>query len=227
MKKSGLTVIILLSLILSTSAQTGSSGDEDVRLYIDGTSQLSVANFTNPGIPTKGDVYLFSDWVNGAKLYTKNKQRYIISGLNYNIKKEVFEIKRSKDSIFTLDSNSIDHLNINGSIYKTEKVADDETFFEILLKKEELSFLKKNTIRLIVGKMNPLNGIQEPNTYYKSYDYYLIQDGESKKIKLKKKDLNSVFDTQSNIMKQYVKENSLSYKDEKDVIKIFAHYSTL
>jgi len=225
MKIFGLLFIFCLA---NTFAQSSSTGDEDVVLITDGEGVIT-SGFTTkaPEVITKGNVYLFDNWVDKAQLFTKNKKKYIITGLNYNIKSDNFEIKMPNDSVFILDGNYIDHLNIKGTVFKKENVRNNVDFYEILLKKENISLYKKHKVRLIQGKFNPLDGSQQPNRYYKYFEYYLIKSDQSKKVNLKKKEIVSFLSDKSDDIKNYTKKNKLSYKNEKDVVKILTHYESL
>jgi len=226
MKKISLLLIFIFSLTL-TYGQTSSNGDEDVKIYIDGESNLNYATFKET-VVTKGNVYLFPKWVDNAKLYTRSNKKYVITGLNYNLKKDNFEIKMPNDSVFILDGNHIDHLNIQGSIFKKENIEKTgNEFYEVLLKDSKISLYKKHKVRLIPGKMHPLNGTQEPHRYHKYYEYYVIQNDKPSKIALRKKHITSLVQDKLDLVKDYTKRNKLSYKSEKDVVKLLKYYKTL
>jgi len=225
-----LFLIILIICFGGLYAQT--SGDENVAIYFDGgdkgTGILSSVTIKEPIPITVGNVYLFKEWVKGAELFSTTNKKYKIIGLNYNIQKGKFQIKISKDSVFTLDSNYIDHIIINKRIFrKLDSDANSKEFYEIVFSGKDFSIVKKNNLRLIQGKLNLLDGSIEPNKYYTYQEYYLNRNGRLVKFNLKRKAVLSLFEEKATPLSNYAKKNRLSYKKEKDVIKMFKYFNTL
>ena len=223
-------IIVLLVFIKCIHAQTGSTGDSNVEIFIDGESNLSMMMIKNqPSINnTLEKTYLFKEWVDGAKLYTKGKKEYTIRGLNYNISNNVFEIKISKDSVYILDSNYIDSIRYKESIF-IRNDSDDKFkgFYEVLFTGKKISLFKKHKLKLIRSKTNPLDGTVEPNKYYLYGQYYVFSNQNLKKIKLKKKVVLSLLLSKSKEVQKFVLNNKISYKKESDVIKILEFYDSL
>ena len=223
--------IKLLFLIFfsgSISAQMNGTGDEDVNIFTDGESNLSMVTFKIPETITKGNIYLFPKWVDGARLLTKTDKKYNIIGLNYNILSGNFEIKISKDSIFKLDSKYIKQINVKGSVFKKFNIkGNDNSFVEVLYESENILFLKKFNIRLLRGKFNPLDGTKSPDRYHIYYNFYYSKNGISYKIRLNKKNILPLFKEKHYVIMNDVKKNKLSFKNTDDLVKIFKFYEAL
>jgi len=236
--KTSIFLILINSALLSNLhnlyAQATGTGGEDVKLFVDGgidsSGDLTMVTTKELMPITIGNIYLFSEWVNNVELALKTNKRLIIRNLNYNIQKDKFEIKISKDSVFTLDSNYIDYIVVEGRNFKKlEQVINSKGFYEIVFFGNNFSIVKKNNLRLIKGKLNPLDGSVEPNKYYAYQDYYLNRDNNRLiKFNLKRKAVLSLFkeDKEKKLI-NYVNKNRFSYKKEKDLIKIFKYVDSL
>ncbi|WP_340074431.1 hypothetical protein [Leptobacterium sp. I13] len=238
MKKIIVYIPIAFSLLYQISAQVNNSSDmgkQNVTLYFDGgidtdagNLNLSSVSYKEPKRVTEGDVYLFSKWED-AELYSKTGKKYKILGINYNVKNDRFEIKVAKDSVFVIAPNYIDYVDVNDVLYKKydKSVNNLEGYYEIVYKGNKLSLLKKHNVRLVKGKMNPLNGIVDPDKYYLYYDYYIQKVDQVKEIILKEKTINKFLGNKIELINKYVKSNNLSYKKEKDIIRILEYYDSL
>ena len=230
-------LLVILLICSGTHMHAQSSGqdseDQSVSLffdgnYNDGVGSLSTALIKESTPITIGNVYLFKKWVNNAKMVSTTNKEFKIIGLNYNIEKGKFQIKISKDSVFTLDSNYIDHILVNNrNFIKLDQKNNSNGFYEMIYDGKNISFVKKAGLRLIKGKLNPLDGSISPNKYHKFYTYYISKDNTLTKIKLKKKAIAPFFKDSMSKVNTYVKRNNLSYKKEKDVMQILSYLDTL
>lgn len=223
----------MITFILNTlQAQTNDIGDQNVRLFvdggIDGSGDLTSVVFKESLPITVGDVYLYKNWNKYANLISKTEKTYKIKGINYNIEEDSFQIKISTDSVFTLDRNYIKTIEIDNSIFtQLDTVINSNGFYEVLFLGKEVSLLKKHNVRLILGNLNPLDGSIEANRYHKQVKYYIKKDNSLMRIKTKKKYLLSLFKGQEKTINTFIKSESLSVKDQKDLIKTLKYIDSL
>lgn len=221
-------LLLLIFFSGSMYAQILGTGDEDVNVFTDSESNLAMVTFKEAIIITEGNVYLFPKWIDRARLLTKTGKNYTIIGLNYNIQSDSFEVKISKDSIFKIDSNNIKEINANGSVFKKNDIKGiDNSFVEVLYESENISLLKKYNLRLLKGKLNPLDGSRTPDKYQIYDHFYYYQNEMIKKIRLNKKNILPLFKEKSSIIEDYVKKHKLSYKNDYDLAKMLKFYEAL
>ncbi|MDY8137713.1 hypothetical protein [Aquimarina sp. 2201CG5-10] len=85
----------------------------------------------------------------------------------------------------------------------------------------------KKTLKKAVEPSSGLGGTMPP-TFTEDYQYYIKdKSGNLKTVRLKKKDLLKVLNDKKSEIEKYASSSKLSYKKEKDVIKILDHYNTL
>jgi len=225
-KMKRLLFILLITNVLQ--AQTNEIEYEDVELYIDagidGSGELTSVTFKELGPIIHGDVYLYTSWNNKAKFITKTNKVYKVSKLNYNIMKDAFQLKIAKDSVYTLSDNNIQKIEIDNAVFKKfDNIVNSNGFYEVLFAGEKNVLLKKHTVRLITGKLNPLNGITEPNKYHKEVRYFIKKDTKLKVLRLRKKHLFSHFKEQQKSLNKFIKSEKLVMKDQKDFIKVLQY----
>lgn len=170
----------------------------------------------------KGSFYLFNSWKNNSTIVSKTGKKYQINNMNYDLDEKSFLSKISKDSVYiyqNVKSITIENkffININEQFY--EKITEGK----ICLLKKYSGKLKKP----IINKMT--NQQVKPAEYVKIINYYSYIDNEKlEKIKLKKSNISKLITNKKNKVKAYIKKNKLSYKEEKDIIKIINFYNSL
>ncbi len=226
MRNTFLIVFMILSSVCS--AQPTVTPEENVTLFvdggIDGTGDLTSVTTREAEPVTIGNVYLFPSWINAAQLYTSTKKEFSIDNLNYNVKTDNFEIKMTKDSVFILKPSYLEQITLQGKTFKYYTTSStSKGFYEILYHGQNLSLLKKYYVRLIQGKLNPLDGSISPNTYYVSHKYFIKRDTIFSKLDNKKKSLLAAFPKKEKQLKSFIKKNKLSPKKEEHFIRIFKY----
>ncbi|MFL0354099.1 hypothetical protein [Xanthomarina sp. GH4-25] len=181
----------------------------------------------------KGSPYLFDSWKStNALIYTKDNKAYKFNTLNYNVRLERFESKFSKDSILAFNPKNIEKVVLDGRTFK--RYLDNEfqrnSYFEELVVTKSGTILRKYETAIKEGIYNPL-------THQKTTDdeliikekYFYTADNETLKlIQLKKSSILKTLDSdKKDALKDYAKENDLSFKNINDLRKILKYYNTL
>ncbi|HLV40086.1 hypothetical protein [Xanthomarina sp.] len=181
----------------------------------------------------KGSPYLFDSWnSSNALIYTKNKKAYKFNKLNYNVQLERFEAKFSEDSILAFNPGNVDKVVIEGRTFK--RYLDSEfqrnSYFEELVVTNSVVILRKFEIAIKEGMFNPLTQQKttDDSMIVKEKYFYTTDKEELKPIQLKRSAILKVVDADKrDILKQYAKDNNLSFKEVNDLKLIFQHYNTL
>ena len=223
MSKRVILIFLFITFRISYgyAQNTNSSGDNEVNIFTNGDNHLTRVTFKRENSAIQGNIYLFPKWIESGKLLTKTEKKYTLLNLNYNVLSDNFEFKISKDSIFRLDSDYIQQINISGAIFRKYNVKVLKNHFvEVLFENYNVLLLKKYDIRILRGSLDPLNGEITPDKYHIYSEFYFLQDNIPTKITLNKKDVISLFREKSHLVRNYAKKNGLSYKKEKDIINI-------
>lgn len=180
----------------------------------------------------KGSQYLFDNWLQSGKIYFTDRV-YTVNSLNYNIQSERFESKISDDSVFALNRGSFYKVEIKGKTFSRHLDPDYQrnTYYEDIIHFKNKQLLKKYEVKIIEGQINPLTMQKlHQDKYIKNEKYYILNDNSEQivKIKLNKSIILSfVEDKYKPKLKDFAKENRLSFKDKDDVIGILDYYNSL
>ncbi|WP_396597222.1 hypothetical protein [Dokdonia sp. R86516] len=175
----------------------------------------------------EGDKFLLNNWLSTARVITKNKQVIDIRNVNFDMERGTFSFKEGE---YILDVNQfvVSSVKINDLIFKRTLNPQDNIsrLMEVIYESDDLALLKDHNVRIREGKFDIQVG-QEPDEYVSNTNYFLISEGEFKKFKPKKSSVLSIFNDYEDVMVQYIKENKLSYKEDRDLKKIFSKLSTV
>ena len=218
-----LTLIFLISnLVLSqTNSQT------DFRSALTGeTTNFGTSFFYNqPSKVILGSAYLFDEWNNDGEIQTLTGERFLVRNINLNISRNAFEAKiNDNDSIFSFNFNNIKQIIINGKYYKNYFYNEDNRVYELVYSGNTFSILKGFTVKLVTGSGNPM--VNRSNDKYVKKESYFIRSNDKKTIesfKMNKRSLNRLFENSSIDISRvlaFIDTTNLSYKDEKDVIRM-------
>ena len=218
-----LTLIFLISnLVLSqTNTQT------DFRSALTGESTNFGTSFfyNQPSKVILGSAYLFDEWNNDGEIQTLTGERFLVRNINLNISRNAFEAKiNDNDSIFSFNFNNIKQIIINGKYYKNYFYNEDNRVYELVYSGKTFSILKGFTVKLVTGSGNPM--VNRSNDKYVKKESYFIRSSDKKTIesfKMNKRSLNKLFENNLKDMSRiqaFVDSGNLSYKDEKDVIRM-------
>jgi len=175
----------------------------------------------------KGTFLLFNDWKNNGSVQITGK-KYALNSVNFNVQNNEFMYKNGEKGIFTIAPNHIDFVHIKNKSFKYHLYKDEHKFFEILFEsKKRLSLFKGYHIRIL--PKSELGMLSRPLDEIKKEEKFYVKNGiELVVLKLKKKDILKFIDKdKQNAILKFVKERSLSYKKEKDILEIFKYYDKI
>ena len=226
---------LLLSLIFLVSNSIFSQNNElGVRSASDLILTPNSTLFSEDDLSDiEGSPYLNENFSFGS--ISSFKQKFSI---RYNIYNDIFEVRQGKDSIINLNKRntsyviSYEGLDFKSFYYLPEK-KDSKTYeyFAILTNKNDSIVLLKKYNKTFTEKRKATTsyGSDKPARFSKSpIETYFIKINDSIiEIRLKAKDLYSLFPEKQIVLKNYIKKNKLKFKDEKDLIKAINYINTL
>ena len=221
-----LTLIFLISnLVLSqTNTQT------DFRSALTGESTNFGTSFfyNQPSKVILGSAYLFDEWNNDGEIQTLTGERFLVRNINLNISRNAFEAKvNDNDSIFSFNFNNIKQIIINNKYYKNYFYNEDNRVYELVYTGDTFSILKGFSVKLVTGSGNPM--VNRSNDKYVKKESYFIRSTDKKTIesfKMNKRSLNKLFENSFKDVSRilaFIDSANLSYKDEKDVIRMLEY----
>jgi hypothetical protein len=187
----------------------------------------STGYFYNPKIAVEGSEYLFDEWDNGARVYTKDKNKFSLKNINLNIKRNSFVSKLGKDSIFTYNMNNIDKIIINRKIYKSIFSEEGKRIYQVVYEDTNFSILKGFSIQTVPSSPNPMVNRKSDRLVRKEI-LYLKKDNVVKRFRLsKKRVLRLVIANNKKEVLRYAKDEKLSFRKERDINRILKYSNTL
>ena len=220
--------IIFTLLVLASNmiiAQTNLGTDFNA-LGSNASSDFGTSFFYNQ--PNKfiiGSAYLFDEWNNDGEIQTLTGERFLVRNINLNISRNAFEAKiNDNDSIFSFTFNNIKQIIINGKSYKNYYYNEDNRVYELVYSGNNFTLLKGFNVKLVTGSGNPM--VNRSNDKYVKKESYFLRSNSEKTIenfKMNKRSLNRLFEKSAvdlNRILGFIDSGNLSYKDEKDVIRM-------
>ena len=177
----------------------------------------------------KGSLFLFEGWDNNGIIQIADK-RFVLNNINFNIEKDAFMSKMEGDSIIIFDSSYLDDIKINNKPFKyvyNVSEGKGKTYEVIHQLKNGTTILKGYYLKVILASPNPM--LNRPlDEIKKRSQYYVLKEGNLSDLKLQKKAILRLID-ESDIekVKKFVNKSNLSFKDEKDLIRIFKYHDSL
>lgn len=182
---------------------------------------------TNEGVAFVGELkdkgndhYMFPKWNNNGVLFVGNNV-YGFGNINFNISTNSIDSRVSRDKFFMFKSTSVDSVSINGHMFK--KVGN--TLYEVLYEKKNDMFLKKYDIKYTAGHEGRMGGVQGASQTAVVYKYVVKSNDEFKRVELNKKSITALFENKKDVLESFVKKERLSFKKEKDIIRMFEYLS--
>jgi len=193
------------------------------------TTNFGTSFFYNqPSKVILGSAYLFDEWNNDGEIQTLTGERFLVRNINLNISRNAFEAKvNDNDSIFSFNFNNIKQIIINDKYYKNYFYNEDNRVYELVYTGNTFSILKGFAVKLVTGSGNPM--LNRSNDKYVKKESYFIRSTDKKTIesfKMNKRSLNKLFENSFkdvNRILAFIDSANLSYKDEKDVIRMLEY----
>ncbi len=229
--KNILTIALVLALNFVTAQSAMQSLKKFTKDFVDNENKGTWVNNTVDK-RIKGTPYLFDTWVKDAKIYY-GEDVYQIYSFNYNLQFERFEAKYSDNSVLAINPRGITKIVVDNMnfVRQLDPEFKRNTYFESIVKFNGNSLLRKYSISIKEGKVNPLTlQMMKPDQFVKNEKIYVCyeESNEMQEIKLKKSTVLALIDNENKEeVKAFVEKNRLRYKDVEDVHKILNHYNSL
>ncbi|MEP0264514.1 hypothetical protein [Dokdonia sp.] len=175
-----------------------------------------------------GSKYLYDDWKNVGVLETGKNKKYRIENLNYDVERDAFVSKISKDSVLVFNTVNFKKIVINNKNFKVvDKVNENGMMFmEVVGEADSFSLLKDYKLTIREGVFSPTKG-KGNDEYVISYKYYVQRNGQITAIKFKKSELLKIFGSKADQIKSFAKKNRLSFNKDKDVKRMFLYLNKI
>ena len=242
--KQTFIIVLLLSVATAGLCQTGTALPANIRaantldrlLDFDGINSYDILY----GIPMDekreviGDPYLNTEWQKSTVLMNNDK---LLEGYltRYDIASKQLEIKSSSGikvlkasfvkSYLSIDSaTQTAHYFINSSRFRDEKGSASEGFFEVL-SDGKIPLFKRTSIEIKKGNYRPELAVGNKNDQIlKKVKFFYMKNDNIIQIRGAKQ-LTSVFGTREEEMKKFIRENSISVREERHLKALFDHYN--
>ncbi|XRE44061.1 hypothetical protein ACIVBQ_002265 [Tenacibaculum discolor] len=171
-----------------------------------------------------GTPYLFENWNNLSIITLTNGKEYKLNNINFDIKKKKFVSKISNKKLFIFEN--IKKVTIKGKKY----IEVNNSFYQKIFYKEKgLSLLKKFKLKEVKPIINKMTyQVIKKGTYKKIEEYFVKKEDKLKEVKLKRSSILKEFSKDLQVkVKKFSKQESLSFKEEGDLFKIFKYYNSL
>jgi hypothetical protein len=160
------------------------------------------------------DLYSYPNWSNEGVLFLDSTE-YKLSNINFNISTNSFESRIDRKKLFSFKNSLIDSVAINNHLF----IRVRNSFYEVLLENGKNQFLKLHSVKYQEGTVNRLDGTVGESRKSVSFKYLIKFDNAFLKIELGKKSILALITDKDSLMK-FVRKERLSYKKEKDIIKM-------
>lgn len=181
----------------------------------------------NRGSDTKGSPYLIEDWVMGGvnlngSLYHVNQK------VKYDIYRDELLIQYPKSAkLMLVPTERINAFNIytnDGDTLRFKNI--DQSFYEILLDGSVTLLTSYNKYLLEADKGGSYSTRADNEIVAGKNKFYLrIGNGELNQIKMSLKSISSMLPEYTQVLKTFVKKNSLNLKEKEDLIKLIAYHN--
>lgn len=172
-------------------------------------------------------IQLFDSEEGIVNIYTKDGKAYKIPEINYDLVTQQLFARLEDGKFFNFDVNNVDYFVKNNKKYVFVENAARPLHEEILVVKD-VKLLKGFKILKKEAMTNPLtNEVTEPAHYVKDEVYFMKSNDGYIEVPKKEKKFVKMFDDKKDEIKDYIKSNDLSVKDENDLVRIIQYSSTL
>ncbi|WP_091149421.1 hypothetical protein [Mucilaginibacter pineti] len=184
----------------------------------------------------EGNPYLIPDWVIGSVVLGNGKTGTL--KLRYNIAKDELSFENPKDTSslnfidvvksFTLNPFKIDESNLLPLVFDSGFPAIDNqttaTYYQVI-GGGKVKLLKHYKKKIEISKA--FNSATSTQTFVLADSYYLLINGQMSKIKPTQKTIAAAFKDKEPQLQTYLKTNSIDYKSDADLAKLFGYYNSL
>ena len=166
-------------------------------------------------------LFYFDHWNTKGIINSK----YSIKNVNYSFYDDAMVYKVATDSLFLFDKESVDHFTLNHRKFKRYYLGYNigNAYLEGLFESSDgkIKLLKRQYISTAKGDVDPLMMKKTSVKIARHKEYYLIKDGgHPLRIRLSKKDILKRFPEQKDRLSSNANLQNLSFRKEKDVLKL-------
>lgn len=174
----------------------------------------------------EGTFFLFDNWDKISVVKLTDKE-YTLKNVNINLLDNEVVFKVDEESFYKIPREYVKYISIDDQLYRFEKYKEEDKVFQILFESKKLSLLKGYKLRVTeksdIGMLN--DRVDRVN---KVRQFFILKGNQINRVKLKKKKILPYLNKEhQKDVEKYAKRNELSFKEEKDVIKILNYYNTL
>lgn len=169
-----------------------------------------------------GSPFLFPSWENAGNIYAEGNL-HTLNNLNYNILADEIGTLVGKDSVLVFNRTIIDSFSVNKGMFKKY----NDLFYQVMYDGSKITLLKKYEVNIVEGMFNPIDGTKKKSRFKTIDDYYIKKSNNIVKLIPSKRSILNIFKEDEIRVKKFIKQNELSFKKEKDLIKIFEYYNQL
>lgn len=231
--KISFSLFILIFIRISGFSQEGHIADGSSSLY-----QNAVKTPLNAELDMKirhveeskiySEDYLLYEKMTPGSIEFNDGNLIPLNKVNFNVIRDQFFFQDLGNKFYLLNfKDGIKKIIIGKDIFEYFLVGSSYKPLKILFQNADITFLK--------GYYIEVSSNNAPRTIFNATDgqkvkteatYYIQQNGFIKEIVLSKKEINSLFMSQASKkeLKNFVKENRLSYRKEDDIKKILAEF---
>lgn len=192
-------------------------------LFMTSSAGIYINNYGSDKIQK---LFLFNDFDNKAILFDQDDKAYKIANFNIDLNNNTFVSMYKKDSLYNFQN--VDKAIINNHHYRIE----NNQVYQLISEGSKLQVKVHYYAKEMEEIKDKLNGkLIKPKHFVVRKEYLFLDQINNKKqtlSRLKKKLVIAMFKKEyKKIMTDYIKENNLGYKDQKDIKSIFDYYNTL
>ena len=224
-------IVTVILIIFSISAFAQNPANDAIVVFT-GNGSIRTMDFKSKPKSIKGSYYYNDEWNNGTiKLFSgETIENY---PLKYDLKMNQVDIKVNSSikvlaigtikEIVWINKKGFTEILRNTSQYKNNNIG----FFSVLTE-GEISFFKKTDLKVLESTYNPAMDVgSQSKKYLKQETYYTLINKELTRVKKNKKKILAKFEDKAEMVKKYADENSLNFKNDYDLSKIFNYYNNL
>lgn len=185
----------------------------------------------NPNAPeyVSGSPLGFEGNENTLVIHTKDDKYYKFNDGNYNGMSDKLVIELDTGRFYEFNDKDIDFALINNiKVLKLKDEKGEMKYFFVLDQSNDYTILKRIKAKIIEGPVNKMTKEKmEKDKYFVYQDFYLLQNDILEEIQLNNKTFKTIFKENDKQLREYVKKNDLSIKNEADFLKMLRYNKTL
>ncbi|MGB0896500.1 MAG: hypothetical protein ACPGU9_03230 [Flavobacteriaceae bacterium] len=180
-----------------------------------------------------GSEYVYMSWSQRAVVTSIDGKQYVVPFMNFNARLNRFAANLSKESkgVQSISRDSVFMFN-NSGILKVKLANKDfvkvsNKFYEVVFAKNDTRLLKLYKGVVKEASFNPMTQQKVGKDKMVVESSYFIEKDGLNEFKLKTKTILSLLSDKESEIKKFIKENKLSVKNEKHLIRVFNYYKSL